>query len=459
MKKATALTLAGLMAAGAAHASWSRFAGFGVASQFIDDVTLVWNLPSELVDNTDSTYFEFGNIKGVKPAASSSTGFTGYAVTGNAWGGSNMTMGPGVFGLWYNRPVMGNSFNEDMDTVSMAGGYVTDAFVQPTAGVNATILSQSFLTPANMVDVLYAFNMGGAALGIGVNYATASNKVEVVSSAGTANVTQSSSQLGVSLGGGFKDMGGMHALDAGLIFNMNSAVISGQDPSGAFFGAGTAVDDNVTDSIMDIKFNVKTDLGEKGKGDIITLGVESTSGDDKANPKTAAPANSYTEAKFNYLNTNLGWAMSKSSDKGMGLGGLIFGWNSQGRQQPNLNGANVTDTLTSSTISLKAVSAGEAKVKDWLTLRMAISGNLYYSNSTKLDQSTSSSTVVGTTTSSTPPAPATITIGDSITVGDIVIDGVMNQDMLFTGPYLVSGLPNGLNTMVSATWGWGGTKE
>jgi len=433
MKKATALTLAGLMAiSSVASASMSRWNGFGQSSLFIGDVQDIWTLPAVVASNANATYFEFGNGGG--------TDYTNFGynnLPGTAWGGAHMTLGPGVLAIWGGRP-----FNE---LSNINGG----SSVPNANGGTGTTPSSSFNTPDQMIDLIYGFNVGeGLALGVGINRGTAGSKTEVVSGGTTTVSDNSTSDFGISLGADIKGLGPIALLEIGLQFN-NTA------------GANIENDGTTTNKITlggsDLDLRIGADIkGEKNGFQRIEVGVNTDSLTFKTEPGDAAPANSFIESKNGAMAWNLGWASGMSSDKGMGLGGFILTGLSQDRSEP-FNAAEV-DKFNSSAMTLAFVCAGEGKVKDWITARAGLSSNLWASNSTIVEVGPAGSTTKVTSTNGGT-ANTTISTGLSLVFGDITLDGVLNQDLLYTGSYLVSGIPAGLFSQVSATWGWGGSKE
>lgn len=453
MKKATALTLAGLMAISAAsNATMSRINGFGQSGKFVADNTDMWTWPSVVANNADTTYLEFGK-NGVNPNINGAYSAYGNSVAApaNAWGGNNMTLGPGVLGIWYNRPFtkQGNQLGSGLITVGMGGFTLSSNPGRPGAGVNAGVVAQTFATPQNQIDLVYGFNVGGAALGVGINRATNSNKVENSINAGTGSLSNSADNFGISLGAAIKELGAVKELDLGLQFDSTGRQVAGKD-------AAATYDDKITEAASEINFRVGVDLG----GNIIDLNVNTQGRTTKAEPKTAPAADSYVELKESAMDINLGWAMVKSSDKGMGLGGLILDSKSQSRDAANQAGAKIADKLDVNTLQIDAVCGSEFKAKDWLTVRTGLSGTLYKSTTTTLDQTngTLSTTNKNTVSSSTGSA-AVISLGTSLILGDVVVDAIANQDFLYSGPYFVSGVANGLNLAVSATMKWGGAKE
>jgi hypothetical protein len=176
----------------------------------------------------------------------------------------------------------------------------------------------------------------------------------------------------------------------------------------------------------------------------------------KTEPSTTIPANTYKEDVNDAMGWLLGYVMGKTNDSGMGLGGFILS-GSGVNNNAAWNGTEVNKSSNSS-IGLAFVAGGEGKIKEWLSARAGFSTNLWGTNTTVTETGGGGTTTKTTTTTSMAPT-STISTGISLIFGDVTIDGVLNQDVLYTGTYFVSGVPAGLNSQVSATWGWGGSKE
>lgn len=442
MKKITTAALAGLVAVTAsANASMSRWNGFGVAKAYIADVQDIWTLPGVVASHKNTTYFELGN--GNNP------GVAGLNVTGNvanntrAWGGVHTEVGPGVLGIWFNRPYgeFGNI---------AAGGTV------PSQNPTGLAASTTFLTPAQTIDLVYGFGLSeNSTLGISINRANNNLKTETTTNAGTTVTEQSAGDLGFGLGLEQKGVGPIALLEVGLTFNMLGSVNTNNN--------GTVTNKNKRDG-SDIDLRIGGDLaGDDGAFGRFEVGLNLDTRNDKTEPAATPAANSFVESKNSATAWNLGYAMGKSSDKGMGLFGLMLTGVSQSRDEAG-NGTAV-NKADGSSLNLVASTAAEAKVKEWLSIRAGLSSSLFYSgsvktetgasgNTTKVTSSTDNVTQTVANGGQAATANSTATFGTSLSLGSLVIDGVLNQDLLYTGTYLVSGVPAGLSTQVSATWAW-----
>jgi hypothetical protein len=455
MKKATALTLAGMMAVSSvASASMSRWNGFGASQAFIADVQDIWTLPGVAASNPDATYLEFGYNDPTSPAfvnpvaggpgyggpgTADTAAYNGYANPANAWGGSHMTLGPGVLAIWGNRPYT------EMSTIRNPLSPV--AINTPTDFAGVTF---NFNQPAQTIDLIYAFKISDTLeLGIGINNASNNTRTETSTTGNPTTYTENNSgDFGISLGGEVKELGAISLLEVGLQYNMASASLVANNGS---------VTNKNTVAGTDLDLRVGMDM--KGEGNSFSrievgLGMESLKF--KTEPNTAPAANSFVESTYDNMSWNLGYAMGKTSDKGMGLGGFMLSGNTLGSKEPwNVSEIN---TETDSNLNLAFMTGGESKIKEWLTGRAGFSTNLW-GNNTNVNENGGGGTTTKTTTTTSNAPFSTISTGVSLIFGDFTIDGVLNQDILYTGTYFVSGMSAALNTQVSATWGWGGSKE
>ncbi len=317
MKKLTTVALMGAMAVSSATmASQSRWNGFGLASQFIADVQDMWTLPGVVASNADATYLEFGT--------GSSTDYTNFGynnIVGSVWGGANGKVGPGVLAIWGGRPYTNLS--------GINGGYT----VPNDNGGNGNVVSSSFATPSQMIDLIYAWNLDDSiTLGIGVNRAVAGGSTETVSGGVTTVTSSEASDLGLNIGAEIKEVGPIALLEVGLQYNMLSA--TNRDDDGSY-------NNKITLAGSDLNIRVGGDIkGEKGAFQRVELGFGMESENFKTEPATAPAAGSYVESKNSDMNWLLGWAMGMGNDKGMGLGGFILTGMTQNVDQANRTGAD-----------------------------------------------------------------------------------------------------------------------
>jgi hypothetical protein len=425
MNKVTTVALAGLMVVAAgAQASKARWEGFGASQAFIADVQDIFTLPGVVSSHADSTYFEFNTT----------------AATTDDWGGVHANLGGGVLALWVNTPF--EAFN-GIDT-----GYTI-----PNSQTLATTTLIGGFKPKTQVYAIYGFNLSDATtLAVGFNRSVGSSKTETVTSASTTSTEVNGGDLGLSLGLEQKEVGPIALLEVGLQYNMKSAsqVVKGATATNKVTAGGSAINLRVGGDMA----------GENGAFSRVELGFNTQNWDLKDEPAVAQPSTAHKETKNSYNKFNLGYAMGATSDKGMGLMGLDLSSKGTSRSQPYAAALEVNKADTSK-LALLFMTAGEAKVTNWLSVRAGLEADLFYSESTTTETGASGATTKTTTTKDLANAQnnGKASLGATWTVGDITIDGVLSQSLLFNGVYLTSGTPTVLHSGVSATWPWGGSKN
>lgn len=428
MKKLSTVAVAGLMAVtAAANASWSRVDGFGAAASYIADVTNIWTLPAVVASNKDAMYLELGTAGAPNASGAVSNNPT------NAWGGAHLSLGPGVLGVWVNRAT-------NKDVTALYNKLTLVGFGAPTTGTSlpapygsvasdAASLVGAGLAAKGRVDILYGFALNDT-VDLGVSISRANNNAKVENGSNFEKVDANA--LGFGLGAEFKEVAIFKLVEAGLVI----------DTDGMAVVNNTGTEQKIEHSVLAFGIRVGGDVaGDKGSFGRLELGLKSASGNSKDTSSPAAPAG-FLEQKVSSMAWNLGYAMGKSGDKGMGLVGLMLNGNSSTDETDAANSKKDSGSL-----DLTLSTAGEAKFKEWLTGRAGLSSKIFQSTS-KNDASTN----VKTSTSNN--GAATVSAGLTLTFGDLAIDGVLNQDLLYTGTYLVSGVPETLFGTVSATWGW-----
>jgi hypothetical protein len=438
MNKVTTAALAGLVAVTAtANASMSRWNGFGAANAYIADVQDIWSLPGVVASHKNTSYFEFGTAAAPNVSGGVSNNPAG------TWGGVHSALGPGVLGIWVGRGQNANvaaayaaNTTNFFTTGNFAPGTFTNLGLTAPGGANAAAMNSAVGTTGR-VDILYGFAISDTVeLGVLLSRANRNAKQENVGNVSGSVDSVDAGALGLGLGAELKELAIFKLLEIGLTFDSDSILASTKT---------TAGEDKLEFSASNIGLRVGGDIdGGEGKFGRAELGY-STSGSNSKNGVTSATvATGDKEFKYNAMGWNLGYAMGKSGDKGMGLMGLMLMGTGSSMESDGPNTKSDAGSL-----ALQLTSAGEAKVKEWLTARAGIAANLYQSSS-----ATGAGAVNPTKTSTSNNGATTISTGLSATFGDVVIDGVLNQDVLYTGTFLISGVAESLFGQVSATWGW-----
>lgn len=451
MNKVTTAALAGLMVVTAgAQASASRWNGFGSAQAYIADVQDIFTLPGVVASHADTTYFELGAPGAALATAGSNNNLS---VANNVWGGVHTKLGGGVLGLWFNR--MTNTLDGIEKTgagalaltVPDAGGALAVGAGALTTRLNATL--------HNQIDVLYGYNLSDATtLGLGLSRGTNGTKTETTTSGTTGSTEETNGDFGVSLGVEQKEVGPIALLEVGLQYNSRGAAYTDKAPTAT---------NKIEATGSRIALRVGGDIaGEKGAFGRVELGFSTSSLNVKDAVDGGNPSNTFVESKNSGMGYNLGYAAGMSSDKGMGLCGLMLQGGSTSRDEA-FNGFEV-NKVDNSKLNLLATTAGEAKLTNWLTFRAGLESDLYYSTSNVSETGAAGATTKATTTTDAhagtvadPNAKASM--GVSLSLGDLTLDGVFNQGLLYTGPYFISGIPAAYSSQVSLTWPWGGSKN
>lgn len=454
MNKVTTAALAGLVAVTAtANASMSRWNGFGdIGSAFIADVQDIWTLPGVVASHKNAMYLELGaGTPGGVPATA--TTINGRPT--NVWGGVHTELGPGVLGVWVGRgqsagvsglysllTTVENSNIPASGTPSLDAVFGGTTFGDAdTAGNSSGNLSGSELnaanSPAGRVDLLYGFPLSDTAdLGVLLSMGGNGRRWED-GDTGTV-VTADGNVLGFGLGAELKEVGPFSLLEVGLVVDMDSNKISVKS---------TGSTDEATASVSVFGLRVGGDMaGDDGAFSRVELGLKSGSAN-MTNKEDGGAAVGNKEEKASGMAWNLGYALGKSGDNGLGLLGTML----TGTTTSNETDADNTKN-ESSELSLLVGAAGEAKLSSWAKGRAGLTQNLYKSKTSKAPN-TGVPTKSDTTTISGNGS-ATVTTGLSLALGNWTLDGVLNQDVLFNGTYLISGIPDALFGQVSATLVW-----
>jgi hypothetical protein len=380
----------------------ARMDGMGVANWQIEDDFNIFINPAQLGNYKNVVYGELGtdpcSLSGGDCGNASTHTATGTSGVNNrnvgAFGGMNMDVPYGGWGVYLGRPYVG-----PLTTLTKATG-------------NAPA--------ANRFDLFYATH--GLPLGFYLSYASISTETK---SAG-GKITDQGSEL--NLGGGLL-LNNM--LDVALNIGLPSSKCSNvADPDGAgpLTGCPGATVKSNTSGAGNISLLGRLHTGMGGNAKLLTtaqilLADASVKGED--NTGTTFRVDTAINSKPNpstLLVAGVGIVSSSSEDKVKASG---------------------TKTTTSS-LFIPVNVAVEHQTFKAVKTRVGLSKNIYNTAETKSG---------GTKITTVADGNAAVSMGLGWAVADnLTVDAVINQDILFTGGYFVSGIPETLNSKLSATY-------
>ena len=443
MKKVTTLALVGLLGVSAgAYATEARDLGFGAASQFIVSDSSYTTLPQEVLTYKDNTYLELGSNNLYVP----SDNYSKYNSNQNVWGGANVSLGSGALGIWVGRP--NNDFSGLYNNSQLQLNGTVANGMGNLLGIGAGNTIADFMhdgdTAQDRVDVIYAFDLTEMAnLAIGINRANYDYKADFGS---TGYNSWNSQNLGLSLGSDIKGLDPVKLLQVGLQVNMESQAAD----------ANNGVDNKFISNATDVQLRVGGDVaGDNGRFGRAELGVGIGSLQVKTEPNGGT-----TYADNGFATTyNVGYAVGMTKDKSMALAGLMV----YGDLGNDDNTALVPgEKYSYNDINVVLSTGGETKLTSWLTARCGLRGSLFSMGS---EQHNTTKSAGNPQYSYSPDyaqlggnlnigSSATASLGLSLNFGNLTLDGVLNQNVLYSGTYLASGIPEALFSQVSATYSW-----
>ncbi|MBI3611010.1 MAG: hypothetical protein HY204_09960 [Nitrospirae bacterium] len=369
----------------------ARMDGLGVNNWQIEDDFNIWINPAQLSNYKNAIYGELGTYAGT---GTSITPATNNDRTG-AWGGLNMDVSYGGWGVYLGRPYAG-----PLKAMAAAG-----AGTAPTA---------------NRFDLFYAAH--GTPLGFYLSYAdfSTTNKTPVT------NKDQASE---IDLGVGGLLMGGM--LDAALDLGIPSSKCSSTtDGSVGCNPAGAPTSVNAKGNAgMNYALLVRHHASAVGGTLLTTVRIGSVD----ASTKAGAVKTDNTTTNWS-LDTALN---SKPNPDTLVVAGI--GIASSNNEIKTGSAKTTTDTMT-----IPVNLAVENQTFKKVQTRFGLFKNIYSTTETK----------IGTTkTTTVANGAAVVSAGLGWSVSDnLMVNAVINQDILFTGSYVVSGVPETLSSKLSATY-------
>lgn len=406
MKKLAAVFLTILFASSASAqvisnpSTNARMDGLGVQNWQIEDDFNLWVNPAQIGKYKNTIYGELGTYtKGSGVTSSLNTPDQNNIAPESQWGGMNMDANYGVWGVYIGRPY-------DGPLTELEGSGVG------TAPSN------------NTVDLFYGTQ--GMPLGFYLSYANQSEKNKV----GGVTDKDEASEINLGLGGIFG--GGM--IEAAVNLGMPSAKCDNTGGTIAATGC-TAGDTFKDDAGLNFALLVRHHANVGGGKLLTTLrGVSS----DASYKDTTTTTDKFDATRMEW---NLGTALnSRPNADTLVIAGIGVNLINSEFKDKALGIKDTTDTLQI------PVNVGlEHQTFRKLQTRLGISKNIY--------DTTTSKTTGGDKSDVVSDGPATVSAGIGLAVADnLMIDAVINQDILFTGTYVVSGVAETLSSKLSATY-------
>jgi len=316
--------------------------------------------------------------------------------------------------------------------------------------IDATLIAysdDSLLAPFNLIDLLWATEMGGgSAIGFDVNFGMwGENVTDHPNDTTTNEADMSSMRFGLLFGYGSMPM------DFTIGFDYLTGTVEGTQTIGSTSTGGNFKNNNMN-------FNVGFKMKQYPNAfttvilPLVGLSYQTRKGTYEMTGTGAVSYDpSYERTDINLaLGSGVVWA--GSSWKAGIAGELGYGMHTVKRDQEHYQ-TEVEDKWTD--IIFPRLKAGaEAVVFPWLTAR----GGMTYTLTTTSDKVTT--TVAGTSTDTEESSKflrnMNVNLGIGVNFGqNFVIDTEVSEDLLYNGPYLLSGAANGTNPMnlrVSATY-------
>ncbi len=437
------LAVFAFVVSGMSFATDSRIAGLGVPVWMtLDDDAIVFSYVGQLNNYTNLALLEM---------TAASTGF----------GGATLDLGGSALGIYAGKNIVSTDFSDYNTMISN---------IPPALKSTATIGSSNFTLddttkiPDNQLLAIYGLGLEGMNLGLGLGYSASSvNKASKTTYTAKDEISGSQSQIDVLLGASLKgDMGIDVGISIGLPSSTNKVIDQRWDASAS--ASKKDNEDTVELSGMVIGIGARAVMSDL----IANLGFGMTSSKSTAKFKKDGNddedwADTVSDKDVELINENsnmdvdLGVAKLLKANNVNITTGLTLGYLSStqksGKSKDKLNSANDTKgTETSSTtIDVGVNVAAEAKLNETWSARIGAQKGIFGTSSitTKnldnLTETNSSSDTTG--------APV-ISMGASCVVGNLTIDGVIQQALLFNGPQFIGGGTPGMTSKISAKYSW-----
>jgi hypothetical protein len=420
--------------------------GLGVANWQIEDDFNIWINPGQLSNYKNNVYGELGfyhassqtdNISGLTNSISSPNQ-DGIA-TGSQWGGMNMDVSYGEWGVYIGRPYTG-AFNSSGQSIGASPlGLPSFNLSGPLGMMNqqATISGGAFggsgTAPGNnRVDLFYGLH-SAQPMGLYLSYADQYNKSTLTGVSTKDEATEWNLGAGGIFGGG--------VIDASLDLTFPSSKCG----NGAASCLGSTYKSDAGPSFALLGRHHANMGNSKLLSTAQILYID-------ASTKDSASSNKIDE-------TTMGWRIDTALNSkpipdalvvvGIGLAGA--------NTEAKLN--NGGGKVTVDQLAIPVNVAIEHQTLKSLKTRFGLSKPLYNSSNCKDTTGTAVCPVTPTggggfdkqNTVSDGAATASFGIGWAV-MDNLNIDAVINQDILFSGTYMISGVAETLSSKLSATY-------
>lgn len=406
----------------AGYATQSRISVLNMAG-YMSDIMSCWSNPGYMVVHHN----EIG-----KDAVGMEFGFDNPTNNGdmNRWGYLHYGNANQYLGIAVNRPGF-----QGMLPLNQWGLNPAGMMANSMAYINDTLVA-----PNNLLDLIWSKNWGPkAGLGINLNfgmwgYSTTDPNWEP---------TLNSMKIGLLVGYYTMPMD----ITAGFDYLTSSAEIK------AIAGAVTTTDDMDNSNMnVDLGFKFKMYPSQTTKVILPLIGVSYETGNAKFNPSGVDfdPTYDGNELQFT-LGTGIVWTGATWQ---AGLAGEL-GYTMEKMTWEKEQANDQDGEMTENTITFPRVKAGaESQVFSWLTAR---AGMTYQLNMvTQKWSETTAGTTVETERTSKFEKNMNVQVGLGVHFGpNFTIDTEVSEDLLYNGPYLISGANNGtdpMNLCVSAVY-------
>jgi hypothetical protein len=416
----------------------ARMDGLGVANWQIEDDFNIWINPAQVSNYKNTIYGELGTEITSSPCtnntsfgecgAVSGTGFNDSVYSGSQWGGMNMDVSYGEWGVYIGRPYAG------------VGPFAASPLGLPSFGLAGPLVLFEAGSPptTNRVDLFYGLH-SAQPIGLYLSYADQSEKNTV----GGVTAKDESTEWNIGAGGIFG--GGM--LDGAINITFPSSKCS--DAAGTQTNCGDAFGGNTLKSDASPSFSILArHHANMGNSKLLTTAQILTI--------DASVKDSVTSQKIK--DNTLGWRIDTALNSkpipdalvivGIGLAGA--------NREIKFNQGGGKNTFDDLAIPVNV--ALEHQTFKAVKTRIGLSKPLYNKSNCK-DTAPQTGDCTGNFTGGLDKAnvvsdgAANFSMGLGWTVMDnLSIDAVLNQDVLFTGTYMISGVPETLSSKLSATY-------